>query len=93
MSQAAQATSGTCLDCRCLSLPAASKRIEPCDDIYYRTDDDVVPTDDFLDGCPTKVSAQFAAVLDDVAEAPPPRYSGGGRREAMHGGRYTRDGY
>ena len=33
----------------------------------------------------TKVSAQFAAVLDDVAEAPPPRYSGGGRWEAMHG--------
>ncbi len=25
------------------------------------------------------------AVLDDVAEAPPPRYSGGGRWEAMHG--------
>lgn len=25
------------------------------------------------------------AVLDDVAEAPPPRYAGGGRWEAMHG--------
>ncbi len=32
-----------------------------------------------------KVSAQLGAVLDDVAEAPPPRYSGGGRWEAMHG--------
>lgn len=31
------------------------------------------------------MSAQFAAVLDDVAERPPPRYSGGGRWEAMHG--------
>jgi hypothetical protein len=64
-------------------LPAASTRIEPWDVVYYRTDDEVVPADDFLDGCPTKVSAQFAAVLDDVAEAPPPRYSGGGRWEEM----------
>jgi hypothetical protein len=66
-------------------LPAASRPIEPWDVVYYRTDDEVVPADDFLDACPTKVSAQFAAVLDDVAEAPPPRYSGGGRWEAMHG--------
>ena len=66
-------------------MPAALRPIEPWDVVYYRTDDEVVPADDFLDGCPTKVSAQFAAVLDDVAEAPPPRYSGGGRWEAMHG--------
>jgi len=66
-------------------LSAVSKRIDPWDVVYYRTDDEVVPADDFLDACPTKVSAQFAAVLDDVAEAPPPRYSGGGRWEAMHG--------
>jgi hypothetical protein len=66
-------------------LAAASTRTEPWDIVYYRTDDGVVPADDFLDVCPTKVSAQFAAVLDDVAEAPPPRYSGGGRWEAMHG--------
>jgi hypothetical protein len=64
-------------------LPAAPRPIEPWDVVYYRTDDEVVPADDFLDACPTKVSAQFAAVLDDVAEAPPPRYSGGGRWEAM----------
>lgn len=32
-----------------------------------------------------KVRARLYAVLDDVAEAPPPRYSGGGRWEAMHG--------
>jgi len=44
-----------------------------------------VPADAFLDACPTKVAAQLLAVLDDVAEAPPPRYSGGGRWEAMHG--------
>ena len=66
-------------------MSAVSKRIEPWDVVYYRTDDEVVPADDFLDACPPKVSAQFAAVLDDGAEAPPPRYSGGGRWEAMPG--------
>jgi len=66
-------------------LPADPKGIERWDVVYYLTDDEIVPADDFLDGCPTKVSAQFAAVLDDVAAARPPRYSGGGRWEAMHG--------
>ena len=35
-----------------------------------------MPADAFLDACPTEVAAQLLAVLDDVAEAPPPRYSG-----------------
>ena len=55
------------------------------DVIYYRTADHRCPGDEFLDGCPLKVSAQLVAILDDVAEAPPPQYSGGGRWEAMHG--------
>lgn len=66
-------------------MPASARPIEPWDVIYYRTEEDLVPAEEFLDGCPTKVSAQLIAVLDDVAEAPPPRYSGGGRWEAMHG--------
>lgn len=66
-------------------MAAAARRAEPWDVVYYQANDESVPADDFLDGCPTKVSAQFMAVLDDVAEAPPPRYSGGGRWEAMHG--------
>ena len=41
-------------------MSAVSKRIDPWDVVYYRTDDEVVPADDFLDACPTKVSAQFA---------------------------------
>ncbi len=64
----------------------ASPRPDGWDVIYYRTTDGGCPADDFLDGCPVKVSAQLVAVLDDVAEAPPPRYSGGGRWEVMHGG-------
>lgn len=59
--------------------------MEGWDVVYYQTDDGACPGDEFLDGCPTKVAAQFLAVLDDVAAAPPPRYSGGGRWEAMHG--------
>ena len=57
----------------------------PWDIVFYKTGDGTVPTDEFLDGCPIKVRAQFMAVLDAVAEAPPPQFSGGGRWEAMHG--------
>jgi len=66
-------------------LPRSFTPTEPWNVIYYRTANGVVPAAEFLDGCPTKVEAQLLAVLDDVAEAPPPRYSGGGRWEAMHG--------
>lgn len=44
-----------------------------------------VPALDFLDALPTKVAAEIHAVLDAVAEAPPPAFSGGGKWEAMHG--------
>jgi len=55
------------------------------DVVYYTARDGSVPAIDFLDGCPTKVAAYLLAVLDAVADAPPPRYSGGGQWEAMHG--------
>ena len=45
----------------------------------------MVPALEFLDGCPGTIDAQFTAVLDAVAAAPPPRFSGGGKWEAMHG--------
>lgn len=45
-----------------------------------------MPAVDFLDSCPGKVDAEFTAVLDAVAAAPPPQFSGGGKWEAMHGG-------
>jgi hypothetical protein len=44
-----------------------------------------VPARDFLDRVPTKVAATMMAVLDAVAAAPPPAFSGGGKWEAMHG--------
>lgn len=56
------------------------------DIVYYRTPTGAIPGLDFLlKTCPKNVSATIFAVLDAVAEAPPPRFSGGGMWEAMHG--------
>ena len=52
---------------------------------YYRAPDGSVPTEDFLDACPTKVAANLLAVLEVVRAAPPPAFSGGGKWEAMRG--------
>lgn len=52
--------------------------------VYFQTIDGKVPALEFLDGCPGKIDAEFTAVLDAVAAAPPPRFSGGGKWEAMH---------
>jgi hypothetical protein len=52
---------------------------------YYQAPDGTIPAADFLDSCPTKVDANFAAVLEAVRAAPPPAFSGGGKWEAMHG--------
>ncbi len=60
------------------------------DIVYYKAFDGSVPAIDFLEDCPKKVVANFLAVVDAVAEAPPPQYSGGGKWEAMHG---TMGGY
>jgi hypothetical protein len=52
----------------------------------HREDDpaQAVPGETFLDACPPKVEATFYAILNAVAEAPPPAFSGGGKWEAMH---------
>lgn len=44
-----------------------------------------VPAIDFMDRLPPKVAAEIHAVLDAVAAAPPPSFSGGGKWEAMGG--------
>jgi len=52
------------------------------------SDDDAsrtTPALDFFDSIPVKVAAEIHAVLDAVAGAPPPSFSGGGKWEAMHG--------
>lgn len=44
-----------------------------------------VPAIGFLEAIPQKLAAEIHAVLDAVAEAPPPSFSGGGKWEAMRG--------
>ena len=50
-------------------------------------DDDAgetVPAQVFLDAVPDRVAAKMVAVVQAVAAAPPPAFSGGGMWEAMH---------
>jgi type III restriction enzyme len=52
-----------------------------------RVEDDAFrssPTITFLERLPDKVAAEIQAVLEAVAAAPPPAFSGGGKWEAMH---------
>lgn len=42
------------------------------------------PTITFLESLPDKLAAEIQAVLEAVAAAPPPAFSGGGKWEAMH---------
>lgn len=65
--------------------PQALDRRPPWAIVYAAGVDGVSPGLTFLDGCPGKVDAEFGAVLDAVAGAPPPAFSGGGKWEAMHG--------
>ncbi len=53
----------------------------------HRDDDPTrsVPAVDFLNSLPQKSQAEIKAVLDAVAESPPPAFRGGGKWEAMHG--------
>jgi hypothetical protein len=55
------------------------------DVVFYRAVEGTIPAADFLASCPTKVEAEMLATLEAVAEAPPPKFSGGGKWEAMHG--------
>lgn len=52
---------------------------------YYKTRKGKIPAEGFLDGLPTRVEARIDAVLEAVRAAPPPKFSGGGFWEAMHG--------
>jgi hypothetical protein len=53
--------------------------------VYYRAPDGSIPAEEFLALCPTKVEATILAVLEAVRRAPPPKFSGGGKWEAMRG--------
>lgn len=53
----------------------------------HREDDpnESCPTEEFLNQCPSSVATDLIAIIDAVAEAPPPQFAGGGMWEAMHG--------
>jgi hypothetical protein len=65
--------------------PASVDRTPPWAVVYYKAPAGSVPALEFLEACPGKIDAEFTAVLDAVASAPPPQFSGGGKWEAMHG--------
>lgn len=52
----------------------ASLRADAWDIVYYQTCNGAAPALDFLADSPTKVRATMIAVLDAVADAPPPRF-------------------
>jgi hypothetical protein len=57
--------------------------------IFQRHPDDdpneTCPAEDFLTACPDSVAADLIAIVDAVAESPPPQFTGGGMWEAMRG--------
>lgn len=74
--------------------PAASKGSKPTREPWrieffqrHKSDDanETAPGRQFVRSVPDKIAARMRAVLEAVADAPPPAYSGGGYWEAMHG--------
>jgi len=57
--------------------------------VYQRHRDDdprqSCPAEQFLNECPDSVARDLIAIVDAVAESPPPRFTGGGMWEAMRG--------
>lgn len=53
----------------------------------HRQDDprETCPIEDFFESCPRSVALDLFAIIDAVAAAPPPQFTGGGMWEAMHG--------
>ena len=66
-------------------MPPVYVREMAWDIVFFKTAYGSVPADAFLDSCPGKIGAKIEAVLDSVADHPPPSFSGGGMWEAMHG--------
>jgi hypothetical protein len=67
-------------------MPRRERELQlPWSVIYYQALHGSVPAIDFLSSHPGKVEGEFAAVLEAVAAAPLPRFSGGGKWEAMRG--------
>lgn len=71
-------------------MATSSSRPDPWLIHFFRRarDDDpseAIPAIEFLEALSPKVADEFGAVLDAVAEAPPPSFPGGGKWKAMRG--------
>ena len=51
----------------------------------FATADGTKPAEEWLLALPSKPAAEIVAVVKAVRDAPPPRFAGGGKWEAMHG--------
>jgi hypothetical protein len=72
------------------SASSRANKDEPFSIVYFQRhrDEDPdrpMPGHVFLESVPPTVAADFDAVLDAVAKAPPHKFAGGGKWEAMHG--------
>lgn len=63
---------------------AGPKATDVHDVVYYKAADGSMPAKDYIDSCPAGIRAQIRAVAAAVAAAPPTRFAGGGKWEAMH---------
>jgi hypothetical protein len=62
-------------------IQRARERVGPSPDDAY----EAVPGRAFLASLPVRIRAEFSAILIAVATAPPHKFAGGGKWEAMHG--------
>ena len=64
---------------------AASQQHLPFDVVIVQAPDGTVPMEVYLESIPPQVAARIVTTAEAVADAPPYRFAGGGRREVMHG--------
>ena len=72
------------------AAPSGPSRDDPYDIAFFqrhKNDDprQATPGRAFLESVPARIRAQFDAIVIAVAQAPPHRFAGGGKWEAMHG--------
>ena len=72
------------------AAPVGPSRDDPYDIAFFqrhRSDDPspATPGREFLESVPARIRAQFDAIVIAVAKAPPHKFAGGGKWEAMHG--------
>lgn len=73
------------LKSREVSTPRLSSDASHSVEFFMRPDDGAVPSLETFASWPNKAAGKLLPVLAAVAEAPPTKFDGGGRWEAMHG--------